>query len=196
MRFILGHAVLWAALAISLPQPILAQGRSPILAGEIVEGITLRRLIHLEFDQSASDIFPKLLTRVDLYDPNIVEVRFEHDQSQNPGRFGVGTRRICIFADGRELVEPLVAYDPPHSYGYTVDADRSTMSLPVSDIVLLYAFQATDDGATDLTVQAYYDPRIPGTGPVIEPVLTGTLRRTFQTAVDVFGGTYLGDEKP
>jgi len=196
MRFILGHVALWAALAISVPQPILAQGKAPSVAGDIVAGITLRRSIRLKFDQSPRDIFSKLLTRVDLYDPNIVDVRFEHDQSETPGQFGVGTRRICVFVDGRELVEPLIVYDPPHSYGYTVDMDRSTMALPVSDIVLLYAFQTAEGSGTDLTVQAFYDPRIPGTGPVIEPVLTGTLRRTFQTAVDVFGGTYLGDEKP
>ena len=69
------------------------------------------------------------------------------------------------------------------------------MALPVREIVLFYEFQEDDDG-TLATIHAFYDPSIPGTGSVIEPVLTGTLRRTFQTAAQVFGGAYIGDRKP
>ena len=61
--------------------------------------------------------------------------------------------------------------------------------------MLFYEFEDAGDG-TLVTIHAFYDPSIPGTGPVIEPVLTGTLRRTFQTAAQVFGGAYIGDRKP
>ncbi len=155
---------------------------------------TLRRIVRVEFDAPPEEIFPQLLNRVDLYEPSIVQVRFDHAQSLTPGKIGVGSRRICVFADGRELVEPLIVYAPPRAYGYTVDHEASTMSLPVSEIVLLYDFANSGSGGTFLEVRAYFDPRIPGTGPVIEPVLTGTLRRTFQTAAWTFGGRYVGDE--
>lgn len=192
----LRHAALWAAIAFPLPHASFAQDWARSFDAAIVEDISLRRLVEVQFNQAPADILPLLLTRVDLFDPTIVEVRFDHTQSETPGQFGVGSRRICVFADGRELIEPIVIYDPPYSYGYTVDAEASTMSLPVRDIVLIYTFQPDKAEGTHLTVQAYFDPRIPGTGPVIEPVLTGTLRRTFQTATSVFGGTYLGDKKP
>ncbi|PTX55472.1 hypothetical protein C8N43_0111 [Litoreibacter ponti] len=196
MRSILCHVALSAAITLGLPAITNAQDAMRRLDATIVEGVSLRRTVRMSFNDAPAELLPQLLTRVDLYDPNIVEVRFDHSQSETPGQFGVGSRRICVFGDGRELVEPIVVYDPPHSLGYTVDAEASTMSLPVSDIILIYDFQAAESGGTDLTVKAYFDPRIAGTGPVIEPVLTGTLRRTFQTAVDVFGGTYRGDEKP
>ncbi|WP_299508233.1 hypothetical protein [uncultured Roseobacter sp.] len=185
-----------AAIGLALPVTVNAKDWTRSFDAAITQDITLRRNVSVLFDQAPAEILPLLLTRVDLYDPDIVEVRFDHSQSEIPGQFGVGSRRICVFADGRELVEPLVVYNPPYTYGYTVDAEASTMNLPVSDIVLLYAFEANETGGTDLTVQAYFDPRVPGTGPVIDPVLTGTLRRTFQTATEIFGGTYLGDEKP
>ncbi|MEX3017622.1 SRPBCC family protein [Gymnodinialimonas hymeniacidonis] len=196
MRAALSNVALLAAIILSLPAPTPAQDWAGSFDAAIVDDITLRRTIELQFRSPPEEIFPQLLTRVDLYDPNVIEVRFDHSQSENPGQFGVGSLRICVFADGRELVEPIVIYDPPYSYGYTVDHEASTMSLPVSDIVLIYSFRPAESAATHLNVQAFYDPRIPGTVPVIEPVLTGTLRRTFQTAVDVFGGTYLGDERP
>lgn len=157
---------------------------------------TLRRIIEMRFDAPPSEVLPQLLTRVDLYDPTVVEVRFDHSLSETPGEMDVGSRRICVFDDGRELVEPLLVYEPPYAYGYTVDSEVSTMSLPVREIFLLYDFTETQDGDTKLIVRAFYDPQVPDMGAIIEPVLTGTLRRTFQTATDVFGGTYLGDQKP
>lgn len=156
---------------------------------------TERRVVRLRFDAPPAEILPMLLTRVDLYDPTITGVRFDHANSATPNEMGEGSVRICVFEDGRELHEPLIVYDPPHGYAYTVDQAASTMSLPVSEIVLAYDFVPEGSG-TALTVRAFFDPKIPGTGPVITPVLTGTLRRTFRTAVDVFGGDYLGDEIP
>ena len=157
---------------------------------------TLRRIVEVRFDAPPVDALPLLLTRVDRYDPTIAEVRFDHAHSATPGAMGVGSVRICVFTDGRELHEPIIAYDPPHRYAYTVDADASTMALPVSDIALIYDFAPDASGGTHLTVRAHFDPAVPGTGAIIEPVLTGTLRRTFQTAVATFGGTYLGDRRP
>lgn len=172
-----------------------AQERQPVDATMHTEA-TLRRILEMRFDDSPAIVLPQLLTRVDRYDSTVVEVRFDHSLSKTPGQMDVGSRRICVFADGRELVEPLVVYDPPHAYGYTVDAEVSTLALPVRTIVLLYDFTEVQGGGTALTVRAFYDPLVPGTEDIIEPVLTGTLRRTFQTAVDVFGGAYLGDQRP
>lgn len=173
---------------------VRAAGAQPADLSALADA-TERRVVRLRFDAPPDEILPQLLTRVDLYDPTIAEVRFDHSGSVTPGEMGEGSVRICVFEDGRELHEPLLVYDPPRAYAYTVDAGASTMSLPVSDIVLAYAFEP-DAGGTALTVRAFFDPRIPGTGPVITPVLTGTLRRTFMAAVDVFGGAYLGDETP
>ncbi|GFE65710.1 hypothetical protein [Litoreibacter roseus] len=185
-----------AAIAFSVPAATFAQDATVLSDASRYTQATHRRIVEMRFDLPPAEIIPLLLTRVDLFDPTIAEVHFDHSQSENPGTFGVGSRRICIFDDGRELVEPIILYDPPHAYGYTVDVEASTLSLPVSEIVLLYDFGNALNGGTNLSVHAFYDPKIPGTGIVIEPVLTGTLRRTFQTATDVFGGTYLGDEKP
>ncbi|MEM0900872.1 MAG: hypothetical protein AAGI92_13080 [Pseudomonadota bacterium] len=190
-----------AAITFSLsvaPVPVFADG-SPTTTSQAewiaITEATHRRVVEMRFDDAPADILPTLLTRVDLYDNTIAEVRFDHSQSVTPGEMGVGSRRICVFTDGRILVEPLLVYDPPRAYAYTVDAEASTMSLPVSEIVLHYEFRDEGNGA-HLTVNAFYDPAIPGTGVVIEPVLTGTLRRTFQTATEVFGGAYVGDARP
>ncbi len=183
-----------AAITLSLPAgPAPAQ--EALAEAQTLTQATYRRIVEVRFDGSPSEVIPNLLTRVDLFDPTIEEVRFDHSQSVSPGEIGVGSRRICVFTDGRELVEPLLVYDPPRAYAYTVDADASTMALPVREIVLFYEFHEDGDG-TLVTVHAFYDPKIPGTGPVIEPVLTGTLRRTFQTAAEVFGGEYIGDQRP
>lgn len=196
MPFRSSVAVLAAAIALGLPVTAApAQTNAEHVAVQSLTSATFRRVIEVRFDVPPMEMVPLLLTRVDLFDPTIAEVRFDHSESITPGELNVGSRRICIFTDGRQLVEPILVYNPPHTYAYTVDADASTMTLPVADIVLSYAFEPDGDGSR-LTVSAFYDPSIPGTGPVIEPVLTGTLRRTFQTAADVFGGAYLGDAKP
>ena len=195
MPLLLRAVALWAAITLSMPAASFSQSVPTLTDSATFTQATPRRLGEMQFDMPPAEMVPLLLTRVDLFDPTIAEVRFDHSQSATPGAFGAGSRRICIFEDGRELVEPIVLYDPPNAYAYTVDADASTMALPVREIVLIYDFSKTPEGGTALSVRAFYDAKIPGTGPVIEPVLTGTLRRTFQTAVDVFGGTYLGDEK-
>ena len=183
-----------AAVTLSLPAgSVVAQ--DAIDQTQALTQATYRRIVDVRFEGAPSEVIPNLLTRVDLFDPTIAEVRFDHSQSATPGEMDVGSRRICIFTDGRELVEPLLVYDPPRAYAYTVDADASTMALPVREIVLFYEFQEDGDG-TLVTIHAFYDPRIPGPSPVLDPVLTGTLRRTFQTAAQVFGGTYIGDRKP
>ncbi|MEO0568085.1 MAG: SRPBCC family protein [Pseudomonadota bacterium] len=183
-----------AAITFSVPAgPVAA--RDALDEAQTLTEATYRRIVEVRFDGAPSDVIPNLLTQVDLFDPTIEEVRFDHSQSATPGEMGVGSRRICIFTDGRELVEPLLVYDPPRAYAYTVDAEASTMALPVREIVLFYEFEEDADG-TLVTIHAFYDPSISGTGPVIEPVLTGTLRRTFQSATEVFGGAYLGDRKP
>jgi len=183
-----------AAITLTLPSGS-ATAQTALIEAQSLTHATHRRLVELRFDDAPLEVIENLLTRVDLFDPTIAEVRFDHSQSVTPGEMGVGSRRICIFTDGRRLVEPLLVYDPPRAYAYTVDSEASTISLPVREIVLFYEFRKGDHG-TLVTVHAFFDPSIPGTGPVIEPVLTGTLRRTFQTAVDVFGGAYLGDRKP
>ncbi|MEL6934797.1 MAG: SRPBCC family protein [Pseudomonadota bacterium] len=183
-----------AAITLSLPAgPVV--GQDAFDQAQALTQATYRRIVDVRFEGAPSDVIPNLLTRVDLFDPTIAEVRFDHSQSATRGEMGVGSRRICIFTDGRQLVEPLLVYDPPRAYAYTVDADASTMALPVREIVLFYEFKEDGDG-TLVTIHGFYDPSIPGTGPVIEPVLTGTLRRTFQTAAQVFGGAYIGDRKP
>ena len=191
---LLAAAALAAALAPALPGPSRAQSAAPLEASAYTKA-TPRRVVRMTFDGPAEAAQEHLLRHVDRFDPTIVEVRFDNAGSATPGEIGVGSVRICVFEDGRELHEPILAYESGVSHAYTVDAEASTLGLPVSEITLLYDFVEAG-GATDVTVRAFYDPRIPGTGPVIEPVLTGTLRRTFQAAVDRFGGTYLGDEKP
>lgn len=189
-------AAVAAALTLGLPaSPAAAQATSTVEAASLTEA-THRRTVRMRFDGAPSDVQRQLLTRVDLYDPTIAKVRMENTASATPGEVGVGSVRICVFEDGRELHEPILVWEPGRAYAYTVDAEASTMSLPVSEIMLVYDFAATAEGGTDLTVRAFYDPKVPGTGAIIEPVLTGTLRRTFQTAVEVFGGEYFGDEKP
>lgn len=187
-------AALAAVTASGVPAISWAKVAVPLDAGVYTEA-TPRRVVRMTFDGPAAAVQDHLLRHVDRFDPTIVEVRFDNAASATPGEIGVGSIRICVFDDGRELHEPILAYDPGVSHAYTVDTEASTFDLPVSEITLLYDF-AEADGATDVTVRAFYDPKIPGTGVVIEPVLTGTLRRTFQAAVDTFGGAYLGDEKP
>ncbi|MEM7711137.1 MAG: hypothetical protein AAF264_10400 [Pseudomonadota bacterium] len=190
-------AALAAATGLAVPAlPGFADASPSLTASAVHTQATHRRTVRLHFEGTTEDVQMQLLTGVDQYDPTIVEVRFDNTGSAVPGEIGVGSVRICVFDDGRELHEPLLVWEPGRAYAYTVDAEASTMSLPVSEIVLIYDISEGEAGGTNVTVRAFYDPAVPGTGPIIEPVLTGTLRRTFQTAADVLGGTYLGDERP
>ena len=189
-------AVLAVAIAHGLPAGPAAAQSAPRYEATALTEATHQRTVRMRFDGAPEAVQRQLFTRVDLYDPSIVEVRIDNTASRTPDEIGVGSVRICVFEDGRELHEPVLIWEEGRVYAYTVDADASTMSLPVSEIALIYDFAPAEGGGTDLTVRAFYDPAVPGTGAIIEPVLTGTLRRTFQTAVEVFGGTYLGDERP
>ena len=155
----------------------------------------LRKTVRMHFDRPQEDTFTYLLTEVDLYDDSIVEVTFDHSESETPGEFGVGSARICTFDDGKTLYEPILVYEPYEYYAYTTDPERSTMSIPVRDVVMFYQFEGQRDGTTLATVRAHYTPTIWIASPVIRSVFNRTVVKTFATATDRFGGRLIDPEE-
>ena len=66
--------------------------------------------------------------------------------------------------------EQVVAYDPPGHYSYI-----ALSGLPIKDYRADVTFAAQPDGGTALRWQGRFEPRIPGTGPLIRLFLTRML---------------------
>ena len=147
-----------------------------------------RKVVMMHFDRPVDDVFEFLLTAVDDYDESIVEVTFDHSQSETPGQFGVGTRRTCVFDNGKILVEPLLVYEEDRFYAYTVDAEASTFSIPLRDIVMFYSFEERGPQSTLVTVRAHYTPKIWIASPIISSVFKRTVDKTFASATAAFDG--------
>lgn len=147
-----------------------------------------RKVVRVSFDNQTNDIFTQLLTQVDLYDEEIEEVNFDHSASEIPGKFGVGSVRICIFRDGKKLYEPIVVYEHNKFYAYTTDQERSSKSLPIKDVLLFYSFEEKTNGSSLVTVRAHYNVKYALLSPIINVAFGRVLNKTFSSAAKVFSG--------
>ncbi|GAB5521445.1 MAG: hypothetical protein RhofKO_36960 [Rhodothermales bacterium] len=147
-----------------------------------------RMMVMMHFDQPADEIFPLLLERVDAYDDSIVEVTFDNTASSNGEAIGVGSARVCVFDNGKQLVEPLLVYEPHRFYAYTVNPERSTFNLPIRDVLMFYSFEERPGGGTLVTVRAHYTPKSAIASPVVRSVFNRNVTKTFARATEAFGG--------
>lgn len=153
-----------------------------------------RKVVMIHFDRPANEVFKPLLTEVYRYDDTIADVSFDHSGSETPGKFGVGSVRICTFKSGKTLYEPLLVYEENAFYAYTVDKERSTRSLPIKDVVLFYSFEDKPENTSLVTVRAHYDPANPLISPIINAAFGSALNSTFQSAAEAFDGKLVRPE--
>lgn len=154
-----------------------------------------RNVVMVHFDRPAASIFMPLLTEVNRYDDTITDVSFDHSKSSNPGTFGVGSVRICTFASGKKLVEPLLVYEENRFYAYTVDREQSTRSLPIKDVVLFYSFEDRPGNTSLVTVRAHYKAGNLFLAPLVGTAFGGAINKTFDSAAKEFGGRRINPTK-
>ena len=69
-------------------------------------------------------MFDFLPREVDAYSDDIVAVALDNSASVEPGEVGTGSVRVCTMSGGRELHEPIVAFDQEDVRGRGGEARR------------------------------------------------------------------------
>lgn len=164
----------------------------PIVDGVDIGRLTdapLRKAVVMQFDRPVNEVFDFLLRDVDVYSDDIMAVSFDNTGSAVPGEVALGSARICTMNNGKTLVEPLVAYAEDRHYAYTTDAERSTLDLPVEDVLLFYTFEEKGTESTLVTVRAHYTPGVfLPMRPVVNALFKRNIDKTFAGAIETLGG--------
>lgn len=152
----------------------------------------LRKVVMMQIDRPVDEVFDFLLQEVDVYSDDIMAVAFDNDSSVVPGQIGLGSVRICTMTNGKRLVEPLVAFSQNRYYAYTTDPERSTMKLPIRDVVLFYTFERKAPASTLVTVRAHYTPDVfAPMRPIVNMLFKRNIDKTFAGAIDELGGRFV-----
>ena len=152
----------------------------------------LRKVVTMQIDRPVGEVFDFLLREVDVYSEDIMAVAFDNDASAVPGQIALGSVRICTMTNGKRLVEPLVAFSQDRYYAYTTDPERSTMKLPIRDVVLFYTFEEKGPASTLVTVRAHYTPDVFALArPLVNAVFKRNIDKTFAGAIDELGGRFV-----
>ena len=102
--------------------------------------------------------------------PGVKGVRDQTGEWDRPG-----VSRTVLLDDGSTAKEELVAYNPPHHFGYKLTFGAPTSAL-ASDAAGTWFFHPAGDGGTELEWAWAFRPR-PGTGLLVELVLGPLWRR-------------------
>lgn len=169
--------------------------RDPIVGDVDISALTdssLRKAVTMQFDHPVSEVFDFLLQQVDVYSDDIMAVSFDNDASVVPGNIAIGSVRICSLTNGMKLVEPIVAYSEDRYYAYTTNAERSTMKIPIRDVVLFYTFEEKGPSSTLVTVRAHYTPDVfLQVRPFVNALFKRNIDKTFAGAIDKLGGRFV-----
>ena len=109
--------------------------------------------------------------------PGVKGVR---DQTGDWDRPGVS--RTVVLDDGSTAKEELVAYNPPHHFGYELTFGAPTSAL-ASNAAGTWFFHPAGDSGTDLEWMWAFAPR-PGAGLVVELVLAPLWRRYAEQTLE------------
>lgn len=151
-----------------------------------------RKVVMMQFDRPLPEVFEFLLQQVDVYSDDIMDVEFDNAESATPDTIGQGSVRICTMKKGKKLYEPLVVYKQNEYYAYTTDPKRSTMKLPIRDVLLFYTFEEKGENTTLVTVRAHFMPDVfLPMRPVVNTVFNRNIVKTFAGAIEQLGGRFI-----
>jgi len=146
--------------------------------------------ITVTIDAPRDFVFEFLTLRVHDYVADASSVRFDHSGSENAGALGKGTERSIIMNNGDTLLQRFLLFQPPQTYAYFVDMERSSLSAPLDYSLSRYELSDVGDGTTTLRVAVVYKESMRLLRFFVRRGFNSALERDFARAVQIIEAEY------
>ncbi|MDD7908340.1 SRPBCC family protein [Pseudovibrio exalbescens] len=145
----------------------------------------------LHFEAPVDDVWEWVVSGNDEWAMAIETLTWDHSGSALPGELGVGSERVCEFVGGQGTAyERVFAVEENRLFAYDLDAERSTVPLPIRDFFVIWTLEEQDAGGVLVTSRIYYHEAQDMGGNAAAAVV-GALTNDFKNFANIYGGTYI-----
>lgn len=137
--------------------------------------------------------FRLVFENIDHWAKEISNINWYNGESSIKGMdAGAASTRICGFGN-KKLHETIVFYDPPNAYGYTVNFDKSTASMPVKDHFGAFIVEASSVSRSVITWRQYFNKKFNPMALMITPMMKNMIMKANlkRGLVKKYGGQML-----
>lgn len=150
--------------------------------------------ISLAINAPRDFVFDFLTRRVHEYVSDARAVEFDHDSSVQAKQLGVGSERRIIMASDEFLLQRFLIIEPPSSFAYFVDMERSTLSAPLVYSISRYQLTETTPETTQLDIAVVYQSSTRLLAFLVRRGFNSALERDFDAAVAIIEADYLATQ--
>jgi len=147
--------------------------------------------IVLTIDASREFVFNFLTRHVHEYVAEARSIDFDHSNSNETDELAAGSVRTITLDNGETLLQRFLHFDPPHSYAYFVDMDRSTIDVPLEYSISRYELSEIDAGTTQLRTAAVYRSSTRLLAYFVRRGFNNAIQDEFSAAVTMIESEYL-----
>lgn len=112
----------------------------------------------LDIDQPIEVVYRALLSELSSYSDDVVSTTFDNSRSSRLNELDTGSRRITTMENTNILVQKIILFDPPNSFGYFTEMSESTVNAPLDYSIGHYQLSEQANGRTTVEVSAVYRP--------------------------------------
>ncbi len=139
-------------------------------------------LVSIEVNQPVEVVFDVLLKRLPDYSDDVASIRFVDGNAVMQANPGVGSERISTLANGDELIQRLLLFEPPYRFAYFTDMNKSTASVPIQYSIGHYALEDLGNGRTRARISVAYAPSSRLLALMVRAGFSRALERDFANA--------------
>lgn len=145
----------------------------------------------LHFNQSPDEVFEWVTSGNDEWTLSVETLTWDHSASQTPGTLGIGSVRRCDFRGGSGTAyEQVYAVEENRLFAYGLDAERSTVPLPIKDFFVIWTVEDKGPDGTLVVARMYYHEAQEAGGQAATGVAQA-LAVDFKNFANTYGGTYV-----
>jgi len=128
------------------------------------------------------DVFDALLMRLAEFSSEVQSITFAESGDGGPQTIGIGSERTTVLASGKTLIQRVVEFNPPYTFAYFTDMQKSDASVPIDYSIGQYQLMQQDDGTVQAQVSVVFKPSSRLTGFIVRRALKYSLNREFEEA--------------
>ena len=146
--------------------------------------------ISLTINAPRDFVFAFLTRRVHEYVSDARGVEFDHGNAAQVGRLAAGSQRRILMANDEFLLQRFLVVEPPRSFAYFVDMERSTLSAPLAYSISRYQLTETAPETTQLEIAVVYQSSTRLLAFFVRRGFNNALERDFAAAADIIEADY------
>ena len=137
--------------------------------------------VTIEVNAPIELVFDALLLRLDEFSSEVKSIRFAPSGTK-PEVIGVGSERTTVLANDKLLIQRLLEFEPPSTFAYFTDMEKSDASVPIDYSIGQYQLTQLEDGRVQAQVSVVFKPSSRLTGFIVRRALKNSLNREFEEA--------------